>query len=460
MKLPTRSITLRLTMALGAIALGVFAVSTVLLYRTLDTQLRRSDRVALVGMNEAVGHIVDESRGTDASTLIHRLDDLMVGHKNLRLWLLSAEGETLFGGDFGMRERPRVDRSDMIRVDRLDGTPSEVLAFTMDDPNEFGIRSSVVAIDVRPRERLLLAYRRALILVSVVGVLLTLGLGALAVWRGLRPLRRLSRDAAAISPGAMSARLSEDDVNLEVLGLARAFNATLDRIEFAYRQTEAFNADVAHELRTPLATLINGTQVMLSGRRTEDELRDALGSNLEELEHLKTLVNDMLFLAKADQGEQAERLDQTDLAIEARKTAEYFDAAAEAAGVVVQVEGTGVLWCDPGLIRRAISNLLSNAVKHTRAGGTIRIVVAHQHDLTLLEVHNPGAALSDETLGRMFDRFFRTESARTNPVDSHGLGLSIVQAIAQMHRGTTFARSTGEGNVVGFSIPRHDAPAA
>ena len=145
----------------------------------------------------------------------------------------------------------------------------------------------------------------------------------------------------------------------------RSFNRTLDRLQSAYQQMEGFNADVAHELRTPLATLINGTQVMLSSPRDAAELRDALESNLEVLEDLKTMVNDMLFLARADRGERAADLSAISLAAEARRVAEYYDAALEERGIRLRCEGDAAVAANPGLVRRALANLISNAIKAT-----------------------------------------------------------------------------------------------
>ncbi len=251
----------------------------------------------------------------------------------------------------------------------------------------------------------------------------------------------------------MSIRLGTTHVGAELTEFVQAFNDALDRVMIAYRKMETFNADVAHELRTPLATLINAAQVTLSGERSSDNLRETLTDQLEELEQLKALVNDMLFLARADQGDQAQDATRVDLAEEARKTVEYYDALLAEAGLSTAISGEAAVRGNAGLIRRALSNLLSNAIKQTRRGETIRFTLRRGPGFAVAEVFNPGAVIADDVRARMFDRFFRADPVRSQRGASHGLGLAIVKAIAEMHRGEVFAHSSAAGTTVGFRIP-------
>ena len=218
----------------------------------------------------------------------------------------------------------------------------------------------------------------------------TVMLAAWAVRRSMAPARRLSEQAARIQPDNLAPRLPLQDTDRELQDFVRSFNRTLDRLQSAYQQMEGFNADVAHELRTPLATLINGTQVMLSSPRDAAELRDALESNLEVLEDLKTMVNDMLFLARADRGERAADLSAISLAAEARRVAEYYDAALEERGIRLRCEGDAAVAANPGLVRRALANLISNAIKATPAGHEI-LLRCRPSPAARVEVRNPGS---------------------------------------------------------------------
>ena len=446
-----RSIAVRLTLATGAVSLTVLTLCGLLLDQVLTRELRRADQEALASKIKIVKHFIGESRDGDLPSLKHHLDDALIGHTDLRVWLMDQDDRPVYGA--GQPPHWASDTEGKIVQRELDdGMPLEGLRYAIVDSGALGIRSAIVAVDVRPRLRLMKRYREALLLVGALGVAAALGFGALVARRGMRPVRRLSDEAEQISPDAMSARLSADNVDNELVGLARSFNGVLDRMELAYRRMEAFDADVAHELRTPLATLISGIHVMLSSDRSAAELREVLTSNLEELEYLNLLVNDMLFMARADHGDKAQRLQPSDLAAEATKTVEYFDALLDEAGIQVVVRGKAKAPCDPALIRRAISNLLSNAIKHTARGQTISINIEPDPRSIRVSVFNPGAALPEEVLKRMFDRFFRVGASANGPYQGNGLGLSIVKAIARMHGGDVFARTENAGNTIGFFI--------
>ncbi len=449
------SITLRLTMALGVIALAVFSVAGLLQYRALVRELQRASQAELLGKIEVVKHFVGEARSMrDVTGLQHHLDDLLIGHRDLRVWLESTDGTSVYGGPppqvIGRLNggHVRVLRQDGVLMDAVDAVDA-----VLENATPLPVVRIRVAIDTRPRDQLLASFRNSLIAVGAFGVLLTLSLSALATRRGLAPVKRLSAEASNITPHSMAVRLSDTHVDVEVTGLVDAFNGVLDRLEAAYQQVEAFNADVAHELRTPLATLIGGTQIMLSADRSNRELRETLGSNLEDLEQMKALVNDMLFLARADRGDRAEDLEEADLGAAADAAIHYIQTLLEDAGLQAVREGFAKAHCNIALVRRALVNLLSNAIKHSERGDTIFLRVETSPEATRLSVLNPGEPIAPTVAARMFDRFFRGDEARAGADESHGLGLAIVRAVARMHAGRVFVESGATGNLVGFEFP-------
>jgi len=238
----------------------------------------------------------------------------------------------------------------------------------------------------------------------------------------------------------------------ELSDLAQSFNGALDRLEATYKQLESFNADVTHELRTPLTNLIGQTQVALSRQRSAAQLVEVLHSNLEDLERLRGIVNDMLFLARADQGERPQHLLPTSLAAEVEKSAEFLDFLMEEAGVRLRVLGDAKAPIERSLFRRAVTNLLHNAIRHSAAGSEIVVDVSGDAGQAHVLVSNRGPEIPSEHLGRLFDRFYRVDMARTNSDESHGLGLAIVKAVAAMHAGDVFASSGGGVTTVGFSV--------
>ena len=191
----------------------------------------------------------------------------------------------------------------------------------------------------------------------------------------------------------------------------------------------------------------------LTRGRSAEHYFEVLQSNLEELERLRSIVNDMLFLASADQGSKATQLTTASLASEVATTLDYLDFILEDAQVRVQVEGDAQVPIETAHLRRALINLLNNAVQHTGAGQVIEVrIEAGEHQVTLA-VANPGPAIAGEHLPRLFERFYRVDASRRNSGANHGLGLAIVKAIALMHGGDVFVRSEGGINTFGIYLP-------
>ncbi|MDY6944249.1 MAG: heavy metal sensor histidine kinase [Pseudomonadota bacterium] len=310
----------------------------------------------------------------------------------------------------------------------------------------------MIGIDSTPFVETLQSFTVGLVALTVVGALGAAGLGYYIAGVGLRPLGRLSGEAQALSPGHLSRRLQTDTLAPELSKLADSFNGALARLETAYQQLEAFNADVAHELRTPLGNLIGQTQVTLSRERNPTELKEALHSNLEDLERVRAIVNDMLFLARADRGERAPNRVEVSIAQEVAHAVEYLEFIFEEAGVEVRIEGDAQASIETSLFRRAVTNLLQNAVQHAPRGAEIVVIVLQQPGAIRVSVQNSGSGIAREHLSRLFDRFYRVDSSRSGSRENHGLGLAIVRAVAAMHGGTVFAESDNGATTIGFTV--------
>ena len=450
----SRSMAARLTVALSLLAVLVFSTVALLLQRALQDELDRTRRQDLAGKVDVVPHFLEEVQETkDLLSLRHRLDDALIGDGEMRIWLITNDGVVLYGG----RQRPEVSQSESgeMLVRREDGLPMKgqrinLSAHPIIPPSEL-----IVAVDTREQEALLRRYRNTIATVCGLGVALTVLVTAWIARHALQPVKRLSREAAGLSPHALSARLSPVDT-AELQILVEAFNRALDRVESAYEKLAGFSADVAHELRTPLATMINATEVALRRPRSTDELRETLMLNLEVLREQSGLVNDMLFLAGADRGQLADSLQPTDLRHQAERVAEYFEPLLEDKHQRIAIEGAVTVTCNPSLIRRALVNLVGNATRYTEAHGTITITMSERAGMVRLAVCNPGPPIPPEALPHLFDRFFRVDRSRKRSGGHHGLGLAIVRAIALMHSGSTFAHCAQGITEVGFEFPRAD----
>lgn len=452
---PRRSIVARVTLALGAISIGVFAAVGALLYWTLERELMRAEFDEVQGKVELVRDLLRRrgAAGVDEA-LRTELEGMLAGHGNLLLWLHDADGRLLFGsGDEPVHLAPDGEPSLFTLADGRT-TSGCRLAVDGQASGAAGLQVTVALADSM-RGQVLGMYGQSVAWICALGILASVALAAWATRRGFRPVQRLAAQAARVGPASLSVRLPLDGGDEELLALAASFNAALDRLQQAYDRLESFNADVAHELRTPLATLISGTEVTLAAERPKDELLQLLHAHLELLLRLRGIVNDMLFLARADVGEQAADRRPVSLADEAAKVIEYFDGVLDERGLRVRLDGDARIACNAGLLRRAVSNLLSNALKYSDgAAHEVGIRIDETPTRATLTVRNHGPAIPPEALPRLFDRFYRAEPSRAARSDSHGLGLAIVRAIAAMHGGGVEARSDGGVTVVGFWLAK------
>ncbi|MEN5065603.1 heavy metal sensor histidine kinase [Achromobacter aegrifaciens] len=453
MKLPRiASMEIRLTLLLGVIALVVSSIAGYTLFWALKREVQRQEITEVAGKLELINHLIGmQTTLAQMQDLRGALDNIMVGHGNLKTWITLADGSVFYGEAPPVDVRPLSGRE--IRLHSQDGWNMRGLRVPLEGTLLPGAELTV-AVNLRPGTQFLYAFATALVLICATWVGATLVLSAWAVRRSLSPIRRLSQQAARIQPDNLAVRLPEQGIDRELREFTHTFNGMLGRVQTAYQQMEGFNADVAHELRTPLATLISGAEVILSSPRSEQELREVLESNLEELEGLKALVNDMLFLARADGGEPAGDLQEVDVRREVARVAEYYEAALDEAGVSLTAHGAAILMANPRLLRRAIANLLSNAIRATPRGRGIDLYCITRQEEIEIRVRNPGAPIAAEALPRIFDRFYRGDDARSRRADGHGLGLAIVRAIARMHGGNAFARCGGQGTEVGFTLSR------
>ena len=267
----------------------------------------------------------------------------------------------------------------------------------------------------------------------------------------MAPIREMTNVARSVTASRLHDRLPTAALPRELVDLAAAFNAMLSRLEDSFRRLSEFSSDLAHELRTPIASLMTQTHVALSRTRSAEEYREVLYSNSEEYERLARMITDMLFLAKSDHGLIAPRSETVDLASEVRELFEFYDALAEDQEVSLAITGVGTVVGERLMIRRAISNLLSNAINHTPRGGCVNVRIDHAENGGIqLSMENQGEGIAAEHLPRIFDRFYRVDPSRQRSTDGAGLGLAITKSIVAAHKGTVHAFS--EGGLTRFQI--------
>jgi two-component system OmpR family sensor kinase len=295
-------------------------------------------------------------------------------------------------------------------------------------------------------------------------LLATLLLGLWLVRVGLRPLGRIEVTAAAIAGGDLSQRVENDDPKTEVGRLGGALNTMLGQIEEAFDERTAseqrlrrFVADASHELRTPLAAVRAYAELFDRGARERpDDLERAMTGIQRESRRMGLLVDDLLLLARLDQGRPLERkaVDLVGVASDAVEAARMLDPDRLidlVAPAAVEVEG------DRERLRQILDNLLANVRAHTPAGTPATVRVVREDDRAVIEVVDAGPGLSDEQLQHAFERFYRGDESRSRDVGGAGLGLAIAAAIAESHGGSAtvanLGRDGGPGLTVRVSLP-------
>jgi len=257
-----------------------------------------------------------------------------------------------------------------------------------------------------------------------------------------------------VSANERAREIPPESVPRELSDLALSFNEMLRRMDDSFQRLENFNADIAHELRTPITNLMTQSQVALSRARTIDEYREILYSNVEEYDRMAQMVGDMLFLAQTDNGGSKRESIAIDLAAEINALFDYYEAWADERDVSLRLAGTVTVVGDRLLFQQALGNLLSNAIRHSPSGGTVLIELGRADDgAATIAVENPGTPIPAEDLSKIFDRFYRVDPSRQRGGEGAGLGLAIVKSIIDLHEGTIEASSDDRGTRFHIKIP-------
>jgi len=447
-----KSITLRLTLYFAAASTAVLLAIGYLVTVSVQRHFLDLDRGDLLGKLELVQHVLSKVHSQeDVAALPERMTDALVGHDMLSVSIVTPEGKTLFATtDATFPERLIQGASTATPLEELqlvswENGGNAYHGYAARVPTEAPGQPAVivaVALNYAMHHMFLAGFYEVLWLSIAAGILSIALLGWIAARRGLAPVRDMTRVAQSITASRLHDRLPTATLPVELVDLAAAFNDMFGRLEDSFRRLSEFSSDLAHELRTPIASLMTQTQVALSRPRSADEYREVLYSSSEEYERLARMIADMLFLAQSDHGLIVPRNEPVELSTEVRDLFEFYDALAEDHGVRMAVEGEGAVHGDRLMIRRAISNLMANAINHTPRGGSINVrIEANARDAIRLSVENTGEAIAAEHLSRIFDRFYRVDPSRQRSSDGAGLGLAITKSIVAAHKGTVQAFS-------------------
>lgn len=448
-RLPIR---IRLTLAFAAAIGAVLAVGGVLLYqhlagsldRTLDDGLRARSRdlVALVSESDPSLREAPPAPIADATDTFAQVIDR---HGEVDDESPGLGAQPLLDG--GLLEQAQSQALLIKRVHRL-GTDVRLLASPLGTSKHRLVL--VVGAPLRSRDQTLANLRSELLVGGPAALLFALLIGYAVAGAALRPVERMRKRAASITEHRLSDRLPVAPADDEIARLGATLNQMLDRLERALTRERSFVADASHELRTPLALIRAEVELALDLPRTGDELQSALRSIGEEADHLSQLADDLLLLARLDEGELSLRREPLEIRDLLRDVAERFRRRAADDGRELTVDADEIrLEADRIRLEQALANLVENALRHGR--GTIQLLGRSSRDRLEIHVVDEGPGFPESVSRTAFERFSRSDAARTS--SGAGLGLAIVKAIVEAHGGDASVASTTDGTEVVLSFP-------
>ena len=463
----TRSLKFQLLGWYAGLLLGIFGVLGLTTYLALRTslvgslkenQLRRARQVAQL-VKEKVDHKDEEHVGPDVEArYAPDVNDrfVRVTRRDGSTLYLSQAPKTQSFDPAALPPPIWADSETARHVALLGGRQMLLVAHPLDLPGgqrfliETGAPMDEVQADLRHWLMFLLA------MLPVVAAI-ALGGGYVLVKRALAPVDEIAASAERISSNNLSERLPVARTGDELERLSLALNHMIERLDAAFQYSRRFVADASHELRTPLTILKGELEDFVQKPQLSPDWRDRLGSALEEVDRLTNIVEGLFAISRLDAGEAAAEWVKFDLAQLASATADQMALLAEDKKIKLTCQGSaGVLVeGDRSRLKQVVVNLLDNAIKYTPEGGSILLTVCAQNGNAVLEVADTGIGIPAQVLTRIFDRFFRVDSARSRQQGGAGLGLSIVKSICAAHHGHVEATSNpGQGTRFRVELPR------
>lgn len=384
------------------------------------------------------------------------LEALLGAHRDLTALIIDGNDNILFAdpGPINVPDKFRTEANgriwewrDQERMYR--GITAQALVTGQDKP-----LTVMIIYDVTQHMSFFQTIERWFWIGLAISALISAMLGWMVASRGLRPIRQVTAVAASMSAKSLKERIPLAPVPKELQQLVLSFNAMLSRLDEAFVRLSNFSADIAHELRTPVSNLMTHTEVVLSRKRQGEEYEDNLYSNLDELKRMGRMIDDMLFLAKSDNGLIAHEDKPIEILNIVEKLIEYYRLLADERDISLTVSGRGSVRGDVLMLHRAISNLISNALRYTPESREINVDIKENGVSTFITVENPGEEIPPEHIEKLFDRFYRADPARREGSPSNaGLGLSITRSIIEAHNGTIWCTSSDGKTAFHVELP-------
>lgn len=440
---PELSMTLRLTLSFVLIlTLACTGVSWTL-YRALSHELTWRDDITLINRAGQIRQLLlDGAKAENLPFYFNRMMDtrqdillihtsdakpIAVNHTGIDPALLDA-----------LTAQAQPARESIARRD-VAGTPLSAVRIIAGS-HERPVTITVARL-ASERKFMLEQYRNNSILICIIAILVCSALSPLLIRNGLKAIASLSRLTAKMDSRGLRQPLEEQALPVELQPLGSALNVMRQKLAEDFTRLNQFADDLAHELRTPVNILIGHNQVALNKARTREEYQQTLANNIEELEGLSRLMENILFLARAEHHSILLNKETLSCAEILQNLTEFLEYDADERQLSFRLDCAGTLRADRVLLQRVFLNLLSNAIRYSPEKTVIGISSVEKENGTFIEIINSGTPL--DAPDKLFDRFWRGDNARHSA--GYGLGLSMVKAIMALHAGSVeyrFANGT------------------
>jgi heavy metal sensor kinase len=374
------------------------------------------------------------------------------------------------GGVMYLSDEPESKRFDPSRVPPVNAkfdreslreehltAESELMIFAMPFTAKDGGRYVIeVGAANQEIERMLHGLLFAIAIGLQVVVSMAMAGGYLLMRRALRPVDEITQSAERITSRNLGERLPVAETGDEIERLSVGLNRMIARLDESFQHVNRFSADASHELRTPLTILRGELEAAAQQGQITPELRETLGSALEETERLSRIVESLMAISRLDAGEARVELAHFDLAELTSSTTEQMRLLAEDKDIALRCESEQQVRVegDRARLKQVIVNLVDNAIKYTPAGGLVGVKVSASNGRAVIEVNDNGVGIPSEALPHIFERFYRVDKARSRQMGGAGLGLSIIKAIVTAHGGQVKVESVeGKGSQFLVELP-------
>lgn len=456
------SIRFRLTVWYAAVLAGILVLFSIAIYAGLNHFLRSNLHESVVKDAQEVASIVRENANEREESAIRRevREHFSPGSNDRAIRVLGADGSSIYssGADDvfpAWNGSPRAGEASEMSYRSAAG--QEVLIRTQEVVADSGrkyfiqVAASLAYVNEVLRE-LLAVLAIAMLLATAIAVT---G-GFFLIRSSLKPLDNMAMRAQKITSRSLHERMPVSDTGDELQQLSISLNRMIERLEEAFHHISRFSADASHELRTPLTIMRGELETAVQDPKLDADVRETLGAVLEETVRLSKIVDQLLTMSRLDAGEAFLEVSRFDFSELVRTTVEYMRLLADEKKLTLKVKAAEEVPVegDQPRLQQVIVNLLDNAIKYTPEGGSITVSVRREPEAAVLTVTDTGIGISLEGQAHIFERFYRTDKARSRELGGTGLGLSIVKSIGAAHGGRVSVQSTeGQGSTFRFEVP-------